>query len=78
MIDWVVAEHIPGDFTFDAYCTNAPIQNHIHASGRTYIGDLKANRVIEVSGKEQRVGEWAKSRTALVRTKFTVGGHTQW
>jgi DDE superfamily endonuclease len=78
LVDWVVAEQIPGDFTFDSYFTNAAIQNHIQAHGRSYIGDLKANRMIVVSGKEQTVSEWAKSLTPLVRTKFTVGDHTQW
>jgi DDE superfamily endonuclease len=78
LIDWVVAEDIPGDFTFDSYFTNAPIINHIHAKGRSYIGDLKANRVIVVSGKQTSVTEWVKTLTPRLRTKFTVGGHTQW
>ena len=78
LIDWVVAENIPGDFTFDSYFTNAPIMNTIHAKGRSYIGDLKANRVIVVSGKQISVSEWVKTLTPLLRTKFTVGGHTQW
>lgn len=78
LIDWVVAEDIPGDFTFDSYFTNAPIMNTLHAKGRSYIGDLKANRVIVVSGKQTSVTEWVKTLTPLVRTKFTVGGHTQW
>ena len=78
LIDWVVAEDIPGEFTFDSYFTNAPITNHIHAKGRGYIGDLKANRVIVVSGKQSSVTEWVKTLTPLLRTKFTVGGHTQW
>jgi Transposase DDE domain len=78
LIDWVVAQDIPGDFTFDSYFTNAPIINHIHAKGRSYIGDLKANRVIVVSGEQTSVSEWVKTLTPLVRTKFTVGGHTQW
>jgi hypothetical protein len=78
LVDWVVAEDIPGDFTFDSYFTNAPIMNHIHAKGRGYIGDLKANRVIVVSGKQSSVTEWVKTLTPLLRTKFTVGGHTQW
>jgi len=40
LIDWVVAEAIPGDFTFDSYFTNAPIMNHIHAKQgqRRFIG----------------------------------------
>jgi hypothetical protein len=78
LIDWVVAESIPGDFTFDSYFTNAPIMNHIHAQERTYIGDLKANRTIVVAGQEQSVSDWAQTLTPLLRTKFTVGGHTQW
>ena len=78
LIDWVVAENIPGDFTFDSYFTNGPIMNTIHTKGRTYIGDLKANRVIVVSGKQTSVSEWVKTLTPLLRTKFTVGGHTQW
>jgi hypothetical protein len=78
LIDWVVAEQIPGDFTFDSYFTNAPIMNHIHAKQRTYIGDLKANRLIEVRGQETTVSAWVKTLTPLVRTKFTVAGHTQW
>src|SRR6185436_18695921 len=43
LIDWVVAEGIPGDFSFDSYFTNAEILNHIHAKDRAYVGDLKAN-----------------------------------
>ena len=78
LIEWVVAEAIPGDFTFDSYFTNAPIMNHIHAKQRTYIGDLKANRAIVVSGEETSVSAWAKTLTPLLRTKFTVAGHTQW
>lgn len=78
LIDWVVAENIPGDFTFDSYFTNAPIMNHIQQHGRGYIGDLKANRTIVVSGQEYIASEWVKTLTPLVRTKFTVAGHTQW
>jgi hypothetical protein len=78
LIDWVVAEAIPGDFTFDSYFTNAPIMNHIHSQARSYIGDLKANRAIVVSGGETTVSAWVKTLTPLVRTKFTVAGHTQW
>jgi DDE superfamily endonuclease len=78
LIDWAVAEQIPGDFTFDSYFTNAPIMNHIHGKQRTYIGDLKANRVIVVSGQETTVSAWTKTLGPLLRTKFTVAGHTQW
>src|SRR5919199_5184994 len=46
LIDWLIERQIPGDFTFDSYFTNAEIMNHIHASTRAYVGDLKANRTI--------------------------------
>ena len=78
LIDWVIAEAIPGDFTFDSYFTNAPILNHIHAQQRTYIGDLKANRVIVARGQETTVSAWVKTLPLLVRTKFTLADHTQW
>lgn len=78
LIDWIVAEQIPGDFTFDSYFTNTPIMNHLHAKQRSYVGDLKANRLIVVSGVEQTASEWVKTLTPLLRTSFTVAGHTQW
>ena len=78
LIDWVVAEGIPGDFTFDSYFANGPIMNHIQRHSRSYIGDLKFNRVITVSGQETTVSAWVATLGPLVRTKFTVGGHTQW
>jgi DDE superfamily endonuclease len=78
LIDWVVTEQIPGDFTFDSYFTNAPITNHIHAKGRAYVGDLKANRTITVSGSDQTASAWVATLRPFMRTKFTVAGHTQW
>lgn len=78
LVEWVIAEQIPGDFTFDSYFTNAPIMNHIHAHSRTYVGDLKANRNIEVEGKEQKVSAWTATLLPWRRTKFTVAGRTQW
>lgn len=78
LIDWVVAEGIPGDFTFDSYFTNAPIMHHIQRHGRGYIGDLKFNRVITVRGQDLTVSAWTKTLGPLLRTKFTVGNRTQW
>jgi len=78
MIDWVVAEDIPGNFTFDSYFTNAPVMNHIQHHDRGYIGDLKFNRVILVKGQEQTVSAWVQTLRPWCRTKFTVGERTQW
>lgn len=36
-------------------------QNNIHVHGHSFIGDLKANRMIVVSSKEQTVSELSRS-----------------
>jgi hypothetical protein len=79
LIDWVVAEGIPGEFTFDSYFTNAPILNHINAAGRAYVGDLKANRIVTVDGCDLLLSDWiATHLLPACRRKITVGGVTQW
>ena len=79
LVDWVVAQAIPGDFTFDSYFTNADILNHIDGHGRTYVGDLKFNRTITVDGHDHKAGEWAKTALGpLCRRKTTVDGKLQW
>ena len=59
LIDWVVANDIPGDFTFDSYFTNAANLNHINDYGRNYVGDLKFNRKIIFKGLELKAEELA-------------------
>ncbi len=79
LIDWVVAEGIPGEFTFDSYFTNAPILNHINAASRSYVGDLKANRIVTVDGRDMQVSDWiACHLLPACRKKITVAGVTQW
>jgi hypothetical protein len=79
LIDWAVAEGIPGDFTFDSYFTNAEILNHLHGTGRAYVGDLKANRKISVNGQERILSDWIATELGpACRRKITVAGTTQW
>lgn len=79
LIDWVVEQAIPGDITFDSYFTNAEIINHIHSSGRAYVGDLKSNRAVLIDGQERKANEWIASQLKPgCRTKITVAGRTQW
>ena len=79
LVDWVIARQIPGDFTFDSYFTNAEIMNHIHATTRAYVGDLKANRTVMVDGRDWKLNEWIASQLGpLARRKITVAGKTQW
>jgi hypothetical protein len=79
LVDWVVEQAIPGDFTFDSYFTNAEILNHITSKQRNYVGDLKFNRTITVDGKDWKANEWVKTQLGpLCRRKTTVDGKEQW
>lgn len=79
LVDWVVSQDIPGDFTFDSYFTNADILNHINSYGRNYVGDLKFNRTINVDGKDWKAIEWVKNALGpLCRRKTNVDGKVQW
>ena len=79
LVDWVVKQAIPGDFTFDSYFTNAEILNHIDSNDRNYVGDLKFNRTISVDGKDWKAIEWVKNALGpLCRRKTSVDGKMQW
>ena len=79
LVDWVVEQDIPGDFTFDSYFTHADILNHIDGYGRNYVGDLKFNRTISVDGRDWKASEWVKSELGpLCRRKTTIDGKEQW
>lgn len=79
LLDAVIAADIPGDFTFDSYFTHAAILNHIHGYERGYVGDLKANRKIQVDGQEQKASDWiANALLPACRKPITVGNRTQW
>ena len=78
LIDWVVAQQIPGTVAFDSYFTNAPICNHIAGYGRAYVGDLKFNRKVWFRGTELRAEEMAAQIPVGDRKKVTVGERTQW
>jgi len=54
LIDAALQRSIPGDFTFDSYCTSAKVLNHIQSTQRAYVGDLKLNRKVVYAGREQK------------------------
>ena len=60
LVDWVVEQKIPGDFTFDSYFSSVPILNHINKYERGYVGDLKFNRNVMFMGKKLKVSEVAE------------------
>lgn len=78
LVDWVVAEKIPGTFSFDGYFTNAPICNWFARHERGYVGDLKFNRKVWFRGIEMRADEMAAQIPFEARKKVTIGSRTQW
>jgi hypothetical protein len=78
LVDWVVAEKIPGTFSFDSYFTNAPVCNWIARHERGYVGDLKFNRKVWFRGIEMRADEMAAEIPFEARKKVTIGERTQW
>ena len=78
LIDWVIAHHIPGDFTFDSYFTHVDFLNHIDAQERSYVGDLKFNRKILFQGHEIVASEVAARIAPESRKPIDWAGKRQW
>lgn len=78
LIDWVVGNNIPGDFTFDCWFTNAANLNHINAHGRGYVADLKFNRKVIFCGKQMKADELAGLISPDDRKAVVVGDKKQW
>ena len=84
LVDWVCEHDIPGDFTWDSYFSSAENLNYVHgkrnAQGepRAYVGDLKANRKLEMRGRSIRVDELATSIERDRRREIRRGDERQW
>ena len=78
LVDWVIAQKIPGDFTFDSWFTHAANLNHIHAHGRGYVGDLKFNRKIIFRGQSLKAEELAAQIGPEFRKPVDIGDDRQW
>lgn len=78
LVDWVVAQGIPGDFTFDCYFTSAATLNHIHHHQRGYVGDLKFNRKVWFQGQELHAAEVAARIAPDDRRPVQVGEKRYW
>jgi hypothetical protein len=78
LVDWAVAEKIPGEFTFDCYFSSAENLNHIHARQRSYVGDLKFNRKIWFQGRELKASKLAETIAPENRKLVEIGGKQQW
>jgi hypothetical protein len=78
LVDWVIAQNIPGDFTFDSWFTNAANLNHIHGHRRGYVGDLKFNRKILFQGRTLKAEELAGLIPPADRKPLVIGQDKQW
>jgi hypothetical protein len=78
LIDRVIKQCIPGDFTFDSWFTNAVNLNHIHARQRGYVGDLKFNRKIVFRGELLKAEEVAARIRPEDRKPVDIGDDRQW
>ena len=78
LVDWVVAQAIPGEFTFDCYFTHAPILNHLQGTRRGYVGDLKFNRKVECQGRIWKASEVAAAIPMEARKAVRIGDEQQW
>lgn len=79
LVDWVVEQQIPGEFTFDSYFTSAEVLNHIQQHKRVYVGDLKMNRILSVDGRDIKASEWIATRLhPSFRRKTLTAGKEQW
>jgi hypothetical protein len=84
LIDWVCAQNIPGEFTFDCYFTCKEILNHIHGKTgpdgrpRGYVADLKFNRKVVYRGQTVQAQALAATISPDLRKPVQSGQRQQW
>ncbi len=78
LVDWVLANDIAGDFTFDSWFTHKENLNYIHGRERAYVGDLKFNRKLLVDGREIKAEDFAAQIDPADRREIRVGDTRQW
>lgn len=78
LVDWVIANDIAGDFTFDRWFTHRENLNYIHGLERAYVGDLKFNRKLLVDGREIKAEDFAAQIAPADRKEIRVGETRQW
>ena len=78
LIDDAVQRAIPGDFTFDSYCTSTKVLNHIQSKQRAYVGDLKLNRKVVYAGREQKLQEVAQQIPWEAKKPVRMGSRRYW
>jgi DDE superfamily endonuclease len=78
LINDAITRAIPGDFTFDSYCTSAKVLNHIQSTQRAYVGDLKLNRQLVYDGRAQSLQAVARQSPWQAKKPVRVGNRRSW
>jgi hypothetical protein len=78
LINDAITRAIPGDFTFDSYCTSAKVLNHMQSTQRAYVGDLKLNRKLVYDGREQSLQAVARQIPWQAKKPVRVGNRRSW
>jgi hypothetical protein len=78
LIDDALTRGIPGAFTFDSYCTSAKVLNHLQSKHATYVGDLKLNRKIVYTGREQKLQDVARQIPWGAKNPVRMGKRRYW
>jgi DDE superfamily endonuclease len=78
LIDDAIRRGVPGDFTFDSYCTSTKVLNHIQSTQRAYVGDLKLNRNVVYEGREQKLQDVARQIPWAAKKPVRVGSKRYW
>lgn len=78
LIDLIVKEKIPGDFTFDSWFTHAKNLNHINKYDRGYVGDLRFNRKIVFQGESIKAEELGQRIGSQDRKPIIIDETKQW
>jgi hypothetical protein len=78
LINDAIARGIPGDFTFDSYCTSAKVLHHIESSQRAYVGDLQRHRKVVYDGREQSLQAVARQIPWQAKKPVRMGSRRSW
>ena len=78
LIDDALMRGIPGDFTFDSYFTSAKVLNHLQSKNAAYVGDLKLNRKVVYTGREQKRQDVARQLPWGAKKPVRMGQRRYW
>ena len=78
LIDDALKRGIPGAFTFDSYFTSAKVLNHLQSKQAAYVGDLKLNRKVVYTGREQKLQDVARQIPWEAKKPVRVGSRRYW